>query len=252
MAGSCVSAVSTRISTIRIFYIYNDVVVLGPAGDIEIYGYPKEVFPPTDFHSATLIGNEIIIIGCIGYKDERRYGHTPVYRLDLADYHVTEVVSSGDMPGWIFKHTARLASDGTVVVADGEVVLKRDEREIYRPNVEEYALDVLSSTWRRLTNRKWRQFAICKEKRGMFDIEHWPAPKKLLPEDIEHSILECDSMLGARIVVRGVAVAISVGVSEIKIVVEGELAPDIVRQIAESTRINAEKTVEERCSLEEL
>ena len=234
------------------FYIYNDVVVLGPAGEIDIYGYPKKVFPATDFHTATLIGYEIIVIGCIGYKDERRYGYTPVYRLDLADFRVTEIVSSGDMPGWISKHTARLAPDRTVVLAGGQVVLKRDEREIYRPNVEEFALDVLSGSWRRLTNRNWRQFAIRMDKLRMFDIEHWPAPKKLLPEGVQYSLVECDSMLGARIEVCGVPVAIAVGVSDIKIVVEGELAPDIVRQIVESIRINAGKAVEERCSLEEL
>jgi hypothetical protein len=234
------------------FYIYNDVVVLGLAGDIEIYGYPKEVFPPTDFHTATLVRNEIIVIGCIGYKDERRYGYTPVYRIDLADYHVAEIVSSGEMPGWISKHAARLASDGTIVVAGGEVVLKRDDREIYRPNVEEFALDVRSGRWLRLTNRNWRQFAIRMEKRRMFDIEHWPAPKKLLPEGIEYSIVECDSMLGARIVVCGVAAAISVGVSEIKILVEGELPPELTKRLADRVRVNAEKAVGDRCSMEEL
>jgi len=234
------------------FYIYNDVVVLGPAGEIEIYGYPKEVFPPTDFHTATLNGSEIIIIGCIGYRDERRYGYTPVYRLDLADCHVTEIVSSGDMPGWISTHTARLASDGTIVVAGGEVVLKRDEREIYRPNVEEYALDLSSGGWRRLTHRNWRQFAIRTDKRRMFEIEHWPAPKNLLPQGIEYSIVECDSMLGARIVVCEVAVAISVGVSEIKILVEGQLPPELTDRLADSVRVNAEKSVGDRCSMEEL
>lgn len=45
------------------FCIYNDVVVLRPAagqdevtldsGEVEIYGYSPDVFPPTDFHSAT-------------------------------------------------------------------------------------------------------------------------------------------------------------------------------------------------------
>ena len=234
------------------FCIYNDVVVLGPAGEIEIYGYPKEVFPPTDFHSATLIGNEIIVIGCIGYKDERRYGYTPVYRFDLGDYHVTEIVSLGDLPGWISKHTARLASDGTIVVAGGEVILNRDGREIYRPSVEEFGLDVLSGTWRRLTNRNWRQFAIRMDKRRMFEIEHWPAPKKLLPEGVEYSLVECDSMLGARIVVRGVSVAISVGVSEIRILVEGELPPELAGRLADSVRLNAEAAVGDRCSMEEL
>jgi len=45
------------------FYIYNDVVALGPDGRLEIYGYPKEVFPPTDFHSATVVGDRILVVG---------------------------------------------------------------------------------------------------------------------------------------------------------------------------------------------
>src|SRR5262249_22684232 len=41
------------------FYIYNDVVVVAPDGTVAIYGYPRVVFPPTDFHSATLDGDRI-------------------------------------------------------------------------------------------------------------------------------------------------------------------------------------------------
>ncbi|MDO5769545.1 MAG: hypothetical protein Q4P13_08575, partial [Psychrobacter sp.] len=41
------------------FYIYNDVIVRHPDGHIEIYGYPRAVFPPTDFHTATLVGDYI-------------------------------------------------------------------------------------------------------------------------------------------------------------------------------------------------
>jgi hypothetical protein len=62
------------------FCIYNDVVVFGGADQIEIYGYPKEVFPPTDFHTATLIGDRIFIIGGLGYQDARRPDHTPRLR----------------------------------------------------------------------------------------------------------------------------------------------------------------------------
>jgi hypothetical protein len=234
------------------FCIYNDVVVLGPAGAVEIYGYPKDVFPPTDFHTSTLIANEIIVIGCVGYQDERRYGYTPVYRLDLGDYHMTEVVSAADMPGWISKHTARLASDGTIVVSGGEVILNKDGREVYRLNVEEFALELSSGSWRRLTNRNWRQFAIRMEKRRMFDIEHWPAPKKLLPDGVEYSLLECDSLLGASILVRGVRVAISVGVSEIKVLVEGELPREFADRLVESVRAHAETAIGDGCSMEEL
>lgn len=63
------------------FCIYNDVVVLGPGDEIEIYGYPKEVFPPTDFHTANIVGDRIILIGCLGYPTiadpaTRRFTHS--------------------------------------------------------------------------------------------------------------------------------------------------------------------------------
>jgi hypothetical protein len=60
------------------FCIYNDVVVFGANDSIEIYGYPKEIFPPTDFHTATVDANRIVIVGCLGYKKARRPSHTPV------------------------------------------------------------------------------------------------------------------------------------------------------------------------------
>ena len=57
------------------FCIYNDVVVLGLDGSVEIYGYPKDVFPPTDFHTATLLGDSVIVIGRLGYMGMRHPGN---------------------------------------------------------------------------------------------------------------------------------------------------------------------------------
>jgi hypothetical protein len=38
------------------FSIYNDVFVYDTRGGIQIFSYPKSAFPPTDFHTATLVG----------------------------------------------------------------------------------------------------------------------------------------------------------------------------------------------------
>src|SRR5687767_503933 len=48
------------------FFIYNDAIVIGPGGAVEIYGYAPDAFPPTDFHSATLVGDAIYVIGGLG------------------------------------------------------------------------------------------------------------------------------------------------------------------------------------------
>ena len=47
------------------FFIYNDVFIHDGAGRVEIYRYPQDIFPATDFHTATLVGDQIIIIGSL-------------------------------------------------------------------------------------------------------------------------------------------------------------------------------------------
>ncbi len=102
------------------FCIYNDVIVFGRGGDIEVYGYPKDQFPPTDFHTATLVGDRLIIIGCLGYPDDRVDGETPVYALDIVSMKIEKVPTTGAKPGWISEHKTELV-DGKLVVNGGNV-----------------------------------------------------------------------------------------------------------------------------------
>ena len=88
------------------FCIYNDVVVEYAGGRREFYLYPKDVFPPTDFHSATLVGREIILIGSLGYHDLRRIGETQVLKLDTRTLRIEPVATTGAAPGWISDHIA--------------------------------------------------------------------------------------------------------------------------------------------------
>lgn len=102
------------------FCIYNDVVVHDGKGNARIFIYPRDIFPPTDFHTATLVDGAIIVIGSLGYPQDRRVGQTQVLRLDLNDFSIREVETSGKPPGWISRHRAR--SDGDrITVWDGEV-----------------------------------------------------------------------------------------------------------------------------------
>ncbi len=147
------------------FYIYNDVVVLGPDGQIEIYGYPKEIFPPTDFHSATVVGDRIVVVGGLGYKNDRRFGHTPVYALDLSQYRISEIPTSGEMPGWLSEHEASYDPTGIITIRGGQVIQEHDAQQRIRRNFEEYALDIKSCAWQRLTNRNNSRRSQCTRKR---------------------------------------------------------------------------------------
>ncbi len=141
------------------FFIYNDVVIVQPDGECVILGYPTDAFPPTDFHTATLVGNRIILIGCLGYPQDRQLGITQVLELSLDGFAVRKVETQGDGPGWISRHIATLSGSGNaIVVTAGEVL--RDLEQDLCDNVEDWSLDLNTWTWTRQTNRKWRQWRL--------------------------------------------------------------------------------------------
>ncbi|NSX56971.1 hypothetical protein [Parasulfitobacter algicola] len=104
----------------REFVIFNDVVVHTPGGSPRVFFYPTSTFPPTDFHTATLVGDSIWIIGGLGYAGERQFGKTAVYRLDLNDFSIHKVETSGEFPGWINRHQATLKKDG-ICISGGKI-----------------------------------------------------------------------------------------------------------------------------------
>lgn len=124
------------------FCIYNEVVVHDGVGNAQIYIYPREVFPPTDFHTATLVGDAIILIGSLGYQDERHVGETQVLRLNLKDFSVERIKTTGKPPGWISGHRARL-DDDRIVVWGGKVWDGADYAEFDGS----YALSLPTGVW---------------------------------------------------------------------------------------------------------
>jgi ankyrin repeat protein len=132
------------------FCIHNDVIVHAPGGSIAIFGYPETVFPPTDFHTATLVGGAIYVIGSLGYHGRRRPGETPVFRLDLGTFRMERLEPRGDAPGWIYKHRADAVEGREIRVREGSVVTMRDGKEAHDPNPSTFVLDLDGLTWRRL------------------------------------------------------------------------------------------------------
>lgn len=130
------------------FCIYNDVIVHHPDGQFEVFGYPKRDFSPTDFHSATLVGDCIVVIGSVGYQGERLYGITPVYKLDIATWRMTRLVTSGEAPGWISRHLATMESEREIVVSGGKIMHEVEGVERYDQNSDTFVLHLDSGKWR--------------------------------------------------------------------------------------------------------
>ncbi|CAN5677929.1 hypothetical protein BH11ARM2_BH11ARM2_20940 [soil metagenome] len=132
--------------------IYNDVIVRDMRGGVWIYGYPKEVFPPTDFHTATMFGDGsyedvIFVIGGLGYPADREPWRTPVYRLRLSDLIMQPLDTKGEEPGWIFKHQAS-HTDGKIEIVGGE---KIDVSGRTSENKDRYQLNLLTLEWKRIS-----------------------------------------------------------------------------------------------------
>jgi ankyrin repeat protein len=125
------------------FCIYNDVVVHDGRGGFRIFGYPQEIFPPTDFHTATWLDGALYIIGSLGYLDARRPGETPVFRLNCETWRMEPVPSCGQVPGWIHSHQARAESDGTILIWGGKIWDGQDLVD----NQETFCFDPRTGQW---------------------------------------------------------------------------------------------------------
>lgn len=229
------------------FYIYNDVIVFGSEGKIEIYGYSKEIFPPTDSHTATLIGEKIIVIGCLGNPKDRRPGSTPVHTVDTRKYRISNLDTSGTAPGWIFGHAAELSTDNVINIRDGRVVELKDGKQVFRRNNEEFSLDTKTGVWTQTTNRNWQQWSIVQDDGGLLLLDHEVRVSDLIPQALERLPTKEDSQREARFLVRGVPIRIIAGVKWIEIVVEGDLPDEICLEMPEVFRKRIETLCKKRC-----
>lgn len=124
------------------FCIYADVTVLDGKGGVEHFIYPGDIFPPTDFHTATLLQGRILLIGALGYPQDRREGDTQVLSLDLSDFSITSVETTGEKPGWIHRHDTRHEGN-RLIVSGGKV------EPGYRDLDGTYSLDLDTLNWSR-------------------------------------------------------------------------------------------------------
>jgi hypothetical protein len=231
------------------FHIYDDVVVLTPDDEIEIYGYPEAIFPPTDFHTATLLGNQIIIIGCVGYAAQRRDGFTPVYTLNLDDYSIESITTTGEMPGWISDHEAEYTGEG-IRLRGGKVNRLESGKPILRSNDDDFLLDPFTWTWRRETDRRWSRFEVlaCEWKRDDLDqlTDFYSATESFIPETVEwEETIQEFGLLKFRL--EGYPVTINLRLCTLEILIEGPLDETIRLRLLEECRVKLEQFVERPC-----
>ena len=129
------------------FCIYNDVFVHEPDGRIIIYGYPESLFQPTDFHTATLVGPYIYVVGGLGYHGKRLFGHTPVYRLHTQSFVMEKLEATGDAPGWVYDHVARLRAPNQIEITSGKIATHNGAEEVHTENEKTFVLALDRLIW---------------------------------------------------------------------------------------------------------
>ena len=162
------------------FYIYNDVVIFEEGRVTAIFGYPAADFPPTDFHSATLVGDQIVIIGRLGYVEDRADDITPVFALNLDDYSISELKTSGNQPAWMHKHSAILDETGEAIICEGGVTTHTATGHVIE-NIGKWRLCLKSGEWSLVSEKYWNRWLLMRGDESpneLWEIEQISSAKK--------------------------------------------------------------------------
>lgn len=125
----------------------------------EIYSYPSWVFPPTDFHTATLVENLeghsfIYIIGGLGFDKSEHREQTLTRRLCIKTMEMEIIKTKGVMVPplnnnlYDFKATwsANKETDQKITIV-AKTRLESEEAGITKMHECEYTLDLIQSLW---------------------------------------------------------------------------------------------------------
>jgi len=178
---------------------------------------------------------------------------------------------AGEDPGWLSGHDTVVEGDALVVRGGRREVELPDGRAL-RDNPDDFALTPATMTWRRLTDRRWSQFALLRAdgrasalwqvsslafvagrddewSRGQVawhreqlgfepDLEAWAA--RYTPP-VAHTVVpprddDEDTWRTHRLVVDGVTVRYTDDAGGVRLVVEGPLPPSTIAALVEDLR----------------
>ena len=244
------------------FCIYNDVIVLRRAagkdevdlesGEVEIYGYPEAVFAPTDFHSATLVGDRIYVIGRLGYGTTRVEGVTPIVCLNTSTYEIEQVMASGPAPGLIYKHQAVFDEvRGAITVRGGKICVNGAEADAPHAGVHRLHLDGMRWEFTAVGNM-YRRFLIENDAFGVDSYEGITSDT-FRPENVSHRRLAPDRWQRIyELDVQGTPVTFECSCGRVQVVIEGRLPADVVNQTVIDVLANLERDTKKRWSFSEV
>jgi hypothetical protein len=263
------------------FFIYNDITIRHPDGRIEILGFPEKNFPPTDFHTASVIDGKIIVIGNLGYPEQRKAGKTQILIVDPATWEIRQQPSTGEGPGWIHDHQATIEGE-SIIVRRGSVWT--DHKNPITENFDDWRLHLSDWRWERLTQRPVTVYELSRkdgEPNQLHDMAMWlfqndhgllppleipgledenlleelrdstkgVPPKdraafehRYHPDEVDHKLLpNTEESLETRIEVQGVLVRYDEDWDSVRLVIEGELPEELIRKLREDLKSKLEK-----------
>lgn len=126
--------------------------------NFEIYNYPSDIFPATDFHTATLVENLqsssfIYIIGGLGYIDSEHRKQTLTHRLCLETMKMEIVDTKGvrvpPLCNNLYDFQAILSTKGDpkITITAKTNIKTAKPKEIFKGHECEYTLDLNASVW---------------------------------------------------------------------------------------------------------
>lgn len=262
------------------FWIYNDVIVKHPDGKIEIFGYPRHIFAPTDFHTATLVGDEIWIIGSLGYGEDRDTTQTSVYKLNIHTYKIGKVETRNSI-GWVYDHSATLKYN-QIIIKGGNIWLG-DELPIVE-NFDEWALNLKTLIWKNVSKKDWQVFYVERKDNNWLHLDEYKTLatesnqtsenyqsafetivqdtgknpnlavfSQLFSPPIDHEIDESEQAYGAfSIVIDGVKVRYKADWEHVQVYIEGKLPPYKVELLQENLRHKLSKLENMACEVKAL